>query len=129
MLCIHTPVNDVEEQVSQGEYDSGVGVNHVAVAHYKAEIVFKRVLAAKPGAFCVCRDGRVARLGVSLCVRGAGDFSERSQVDVVVMEAAIKDHSLVGVIGGGDLQQQRETRREESDGPRWWEVIFCGSHH
>lgn len=40
VLRIHTPVNDIEEQVSQGEYDSRVGVNHVAVAHYKTEILF-----------------------------------------------------------------------------------------
>lgn len=40
VLCIHTPVNDVEEQVSQWKYDSGVGVDHVAVAHYEAEVVF-----------------------------------------------------------------------------------------
>ena len=37
VLCIHTPVNDVEQQVSQGKYDSGVGVDHVAVAHNEAE--------------------------------------------------------------------------------------------
>lgn len=40
VLCIHTPVNDVEEQVSQWKYDSGVGVDHVAVAHYEAEVLF-----------------------------------------------------------------------------------------
>lgn len=40
VLCIQTPVNDVEEQVGQGKYDSGVGVDHVAVGHYEAEVVF-----------------------------------------------------------------------------------------
>lgn len=40
VLRVHTPVNDVKEQVGHGEYDSRVGVNHVAVAHYKTEIVF-----------------------------------------------------------------------------------------
>lgn len=38
VLCIHTPVNYVEQQVSQGKYDSGVGVDHVAVAHNEAEV-------------------------------------------------------------------------------------------
>lgn len=46
VLCIHTPVNDVKEQVSQGKYDSGVRVDHVAVAHYEAEVLSERVLAA-----------------------------------------------------------------------------------
>lgn len=45
-LCIQTPVNDVEEQVSHGKYDSGVRVDHVAVAHYEAEVMYDRVLAA-----------------------------------------------------------------------------------
>lgn len=40
VLCIQTPVNDVEEQVGQGKYDSGVGVDHVAVGHYEAEVMF-----------------------------------------------------------------------------------------
>jgi len=46
VLCIQTPVNDVEEQVNQGEYDSGVGVDHVAVAHDEAEVLLHGVLAA-----------------------------------------------------------------------------------
>ena len=40
VLCIHTPVNYVEEQVSQGKYDSGIGVDHITVAHYEAEVLF-----------------------------------------------------------------------------------------
>lgn len=40
VLRIHTPINDVEQQVSQRKYDSRVRVNHVAVAHYKFEILF-----------------------------------------------------------------------------------------
>lgn len=39
VLCVQTPVNDVEEQVGQGKYDSGVGVDHVAVAHYEAHVL------------------------------------------------------------------------------------------
>lgn len=39
VLCVQTPVNDVKEQVGQGKYDSGVGVDHVAVAHYETQVV------------------------------------------------------------------------------------------
>jgi len=39
VLCIQTPVDDVEEQISQRKYDSGVRVDHVAVAHDEAEVV------------------------------------------------------------------------------------------
>ena len=46
VLCIHTPVNDVEEQVCQGKYDSGVGIDHVAVAHDEAEVLNNRVFSA-----------------------------------------------------------------------------------
>lgn len=40
MLRIQTPVNDVKKQVGQREDDPGVGVDHVAVAHNEAEVLF-----------------------------------------------------------------------------------------
>ncbi len=39
VLCVQTPVNDVEKQVGQRKYDSWVGVDHVAVAHNEAEVL------------------------------------------------------------------------------------------
>lgn len=40
VLCVQTPVNDVKEQICQGKQDSGVRVDHVAVAHDEAHVVF-----------------------------------------------------------------------------------------
>lgn len=50
-LCIQAPVKDVEEQISHRKYNSGVRVNHVAVAHNEVEVVFYCFPAAKPGPF------------------------------------------------------------------------------
>lgn len=40
VLWVQTPVDDVEEQVCEGEDDSGVWVYHIAVAHDEAELAF-----------------------------------------------------------------------------------------
>ena len=43
---VQAPVDDVEQQVGHGEDDSGVGVDHVAVTHDEAEVVFDGFFAS-----------------------------------------------------------------------------------
>lgn len=52
--CIHTPVNDVKEQISHGKYDSGVRVDHVAVAHDVTHVVFYCISALESGSIWGC---------------------------------------------------------------------------
>lgn len=107
-LRVEAPVDDVEEQVGQREQDPGVGVDHVAVAHDEAEVPPDGLPPAQPGALRGCRHGGVPRLGVPLRVRHAGHLREGSQVDLVVVEAAVKRHGLGGVVGVGDLRGEGE---------------------
>lgn len=117
-LRIQTPVNDVEEQVSHGKDDSGVRVDHVAVAHDEAQVLLHRVLAAQPGSLRGPGDGGVSRLAVPLCVRGAGNLREGRHVDVIVMETAIEGHCLSGIEGVGDLWRRRQKRRRLFSGSK-----------
>lgn len=51
---IQGPIYNVEKQIGQREDDTGVWVDDVAVAHYKADVVPKWSLPPEPCALCRC---------------------------------------------------------------------------
>lgn len=105
---VQAPVDGVEEQVGQREGQTGVRVDHVAVADQQVHVFPHRALPAQAGSL---RGANVWGLGWSgERVRGQGGchLGERGQLDVIVVETAVEGHRLAGVEGGRDLKRRRK---------------------
>lgn len=100
---VDTPVDDVEEKIRHWKDDSGVWVNHVAVAHYESDVFSDWAFPPESRAFGGRRFGgggsgwdgpRRAGCG--------GEFGERRYI-YVIMKTAVVGHSLGCVVGNWKL--------------------------
>lgn len=105
---VQAPVDGVKEQVGQGEGEAGVRVDHVAVADQQVHVFTHGPLPAEASPLHGPDVWGLGWRGEGVRGQGGCQARERSQLNVVVMEAAVEGHRLAGVEGGWDLKGCRK---------------------
>lgn len=105
---VEAPVDGVEEQVGQREGQARVRVDHVAVADQQVNVFTHRSLPAEASPLWETEFLILCRCGEGLRGQGRCQPGEWSQLNVVVMETAVKRHRLAGVEGGWQLERSRQ---------------------
>lgn len=111
---VDAPVDDVKSEVGERKQDPGVRVDHVAIAHEQLEMVSQRRCFPQTRAQCK------RSLGYDGVLRGHRRFHsevrqlrEGAEVNVCVMETAVKGHGL-GSVKSGELRTRRKHRYKNS---------------
>ncbi len=104
---VQAPVDGVKEQVRQREGETRVRVDHVAVADQQVHVLTHRSLPAEASPLRGPDVWGLGRRGEGVGGQGGCHAGEGSQLDVVVMETAVKGHRLAGVESGGNLKLYR----------------------